>query len=655
MALPVPNLDDRSFQDLVDETKRLIPRYCPEWTDHNVSDPGITLIELFAWMVENMLYRLNQVPDLHYVKLMELIGLKLHEPTAAQVPVTFWLSAPQGDDIIIPQNTEVATERREGAEAIVFATNESFYVRIPDLVHCLAGSQDEEAELTDQMADLQASARGFFPFLNEPPQIGDTLYLGFEQDLSQHVLALDVTCEVAGGAGVDPDRPPWIWEGWAGECWETAEVEFDESGGFNVSGSLRLFMPDLAEKGMGGKRGYWVRCRLDEPGDRPAYGRSPALLTIAATSMGGTVKTTHSVKVRNEVLGRSDGSPGQIFQLRNFPVLRRQPGEEVEVLDDNADWKPWVEVEDFSESGEADAHYTLDSVTGEVRFGPSLRQPNGDMRVYGAVPPRGKQIRISQYRYGGGTAGNVQVGKLRVLKSSVPYVARVLNRFSAVGGTDTESIELAKMRAPNLIRARNRAVTADDYEFLAKEAAREVARVRCIQPAGREGDPSPGTVYLLVVPHVDASGHEVDPDDLKLPDELKQVILDYLDERRLLTVRLEIREPEYLVVSVEAKVKAESHLSPERVQQRVLDRLYSFLNPFSGGDNREGWPFGRDLFISDIYATVQQVAGVAYVEQVKLYEVVRSGRGKARKQPTERIALPANSLLCSYGHQVDAT
>ncbi len=655
MALPVPNLDDRTFQDLVDEAKRLIPRYCPEWTDHNVSDPGITLIELFAWMVETLLYRLNQVPDLHYVKLMELIGLRLHEPTSAQVPVTFWLSAPQKGDMIIPQGTEVATERREGQGAVVFATNKDFYIRVPSLEACLSGKDDEGGDFTDQMPDLQASARGFFPFLNEPPQVGDTLYLGFEQDLSRHVLALDVTCEVAGGAGVDPDRPPWIWEGWDGQSWVEATLEFDETGGFNESGRLRLFLPNLDEKRIDGKPAHWVRCRLQEPGDRPAYSRSPSLISIVPHCMGGTIQATHSVKVTNEVVGRSDGSPGQIFQLRHFPVLRRQENETLQVLGDGDAWGDWCEVADFADSGADDTHYTLDSVTGEIRFGPSLRQPDGEMRVFGAVPPRGKMIRFSQYHYGGGIAGNVQTGKLRVLKSSVPYVARVLNRFAAVGGTDSESIELAKMRAPSIIRARNRAVTAEDFELLTKEAAREVARVRCIQPAGREGDPSPGTVYLLVVPHVEMGSQEIDPDDLRLPAELKDLILDYLDERRLLTVRLEIREPEYLVVSVEAKVKAAGHLTPERVQRRVLDRLYTFLNPFTGGSQGGGWPFGRDLFISDIYACVQQVPGVAYVEDVKLFEVVRSGKGKARKQPTERVALPANSLLCSYGHQVDAT
>jgi predicted phage baseplate assembly protein len=84
MSLAAPKLDDRTFQQLVDEAKKKIPHYTKEWTDHNVSDPGVTLIELFAWMTETMLYRLNRVPDLHYVKFMEMFGITLKPPAARQ-------------------------------------------------------------------------------------------------------------------------------------------------------------------------------------------------------------------------------------------------------------------------------------------------------------------------------------------------------------------------------------------------------------------------------------------------------------------------------------------------------------------------------------------------------------------------------------------
>src|SRR5438094_2791448 len=99
MPMPVPMLDDRKFQDIVNQAKSLIPRYCPEWTDHNVSDPGVALIELFAWMTDMLLYRVNQVPDKMYVKFLELIGVRLERPRAAGAPVSFYLSAPQPAEV----------------------------------------------------------------------------------------------------------------------------------------------------------------------------------------------------------------------------------------------------------------------------------------------------------------------------------------------------------------------------------------------------------------------------------------------------------------------------------------------------------------------------------------------------------------------------
>src|SRR4029453_15194378 len=100
----------------------MVQRRCPEWTDHNVSDPGVTLIEAFATMVDQLLYRLNQVPDRHYVKFLELIGVRLFPPTAAQAPVTFRLSAPQADTVRIPAGTQVPTLRTEAEEAIPSTT-----------------------------------------------------------------------------------------------------------------------------------------------------------------------------------------------------------------------------------------------------------------------------------------------------------------------------------------------------------------------------------------------------------------------------------------------------------------------------------------------------------------------------------------------------
>ncbi|MGA1516120.1 MAG: putative baseplate assembly protein, partial [Ilumatobacteraceae bacterium] len=105
MTLPTPNLDDRKFQDLVDEAKRMIPSLCPEWTNHNLSDPGVALIEIFAWMSEQVLYRLNQVPERMYVDFLNLVGVKPFPASAATARITFWLSAVPEEAVVVPART----------------------------------------------------------------------------------------------------------------------------------------------------------------------------------------------------------------------------------------------------------------------------------------------------------------------------------------------------------------------------------------------------------------------------------------------------------------------------------------------------------------------------------------------------------------------
>ena len=109
MSTPEVKLDPRTYQDLVDEARTRAGRRCPEWTDHNVSDPGVTLIETMASMVDQLIYRLNRVPDRHYVKFLELLGVQLLPPAPARGWVTFWLSAAQPAPVTIRGGTEVAT------------------------------------------------------------------------------------------------------------------------------------------------------------------------------------------------------------------------------------------------------------------------------------------------------------------------------------------------------------------------------------------------------------------------------------------------------------------------------------------------------------------------------------------------------------------
>jgi len=130
MALPTPNLDDRDFNQLMEEARRQIAQSSPNWTDLSPSDPGTVLLELFAHLTETMLYRLNRLPQKAYVEFLRLLGVRLQPPAAARVELVFSRSRTEDKPIEIPRGTRVTLNRSNGgSEPPVFVTSHT--VTIP--------------------------------------------------------------------------------------------------------------------------------------------------------------------------------------------------------------------------------------------------------------------------------------------------------------------------------------------------------------------------------------------------------------------------------------------------------------------------------------------------------------------------------------------
>jgi predicted phage baseplate assembly protein len=665
MTLPKPKLDDRQFQDIVDEAKKRIPHYTKEWTDHNVSDPGVTLIELFAWMTDILLYRLNQVPDRHFIEFMEMLGITLREPVPAQAPVTFWLSQPQEASVIIPAGTEVASTQTETERSIVFTTDEDLRILPPALRIVLSRSRprgsDEVRFRKQNLRRLEAGFGGFDVF-SPVPQTDDALYFGFENNLSHHILGFQMDFDPAGGAGVDPTLPPYIWEastGGAEDRWQQCDVELDTTRSMNTAGRIRIHLPKMGTYDFDQGTLYWVRARVNAITDRERregmqpFEKTPVLRRANVATWGGTTPATHAQLITNEFLGQSDGTPGQRFDLQHTPVLRRQPEETLVVQIEGRAPQVWEEAPDFAGSDAGARHYTLDGISGELRLGPAVRQQDGAMKLYGAIPPRHANLIMRRYRYGGGQEGNVQAGVLNTLKTAIPYVARVSNRTAAWGGLDAESLESAMMRAPALLRSRERAVTESDYEFLATQARpAAIGRVRCLQPRPAEaGRVAPGQVYLMVIPRVANPGGYLDPEKLTLNQDDIDALASYLDERRLLTTRLDIRPPAYYWIACRVQLRAAPGAAQAAVEAEALRRLYRYLNPLTGGSDGKGWPFGRDLFISDVYQCLQGMPDVQFIRGVEM-RAARDG-GAGRGEPVESIDVIAHGVIASGVHEIE--
>ncbi|MDH6709021.1 putative phage baseplate assembly protein [Kitasatospora sp. MAA19] len=643
MALPSPNLDDRRFQQLVDEAKRYVQQRAPEWTDHNVSDPGVTLIETFAYMVDQLLYRLNRVPEKNYSAFLDLLGVRLFPPAAATAEVDFWLSAPQPETVLLRAGTEVSTLRTETEEAVVFSTAEDLPV-VPSSLDRLVtvSAAGEQSDATSRLADGVD-----VPCFQARPQVGDAMMFALPAVVPRCILVVRLDSRVE-GVGVDPRQPPLAWEVWDGARWIACETGPDTTGGLNRPGEVVVFVPaGQVASVVAGRRAGWLRCRVAEPEPgQPFYAESPTIRRAEVFTIGGTATVVHAQTVTDAPLGTSEGVAGQRFRLARPPVLLDGGAPVVEVSGGDG-WERWTTVEHFGDSAPTDRHVVIDATTGEFAFPPAVREPDGSLRAFGAVPPKGAQLRVPRYRTGGGTAGNVARSTITVLRSSVPYVARVDNREAARGGVDGETVDNAKLRAPHLLRLQERAVTAEDFELIARQAAPSAARVRCAPAVAGEA----GAVRVLVVPDAVADeGDRLRFEQLIPGEQMLSAIAAALDERRLVGTRLVVQPPAYQGVTVVARLATNSP-DADRVREAALAALFRYLNPLRGGGaDGSGWPFGRAVQYGEMFAVLQQVAGVTAVEELRLFpaDPITGRRGA----PAERVDVAPDALVFSHQHQV---
>lgn len=367
--------------------------------------------------------------------------------------------------------------------------------------------------------------------------------------------------------------------------------------------------------------------------------------------------------VENETLGSSDGSRSQTFVAANPPAvdetvwvdeldalsedkrreLREAETPAVETTDGDgslqAFWVAWSEVPNFLDSDEDDRHYTVDRTAGQIIFG------NG---TQGRIPPRGEDnVRIS-YRTGGGPDGNVDVGAVAELKNSLQFVDSVTNPVPGTGGASAESTDRAVSRAPKQLRDRDRAVTEVDYERIAMDGTRRIARAECIPDMNQEGESDPGWVTLLIVPNA--------PRTKPFPSTgLKEQVWEAVSDRAPATVvaadRLVVRGPSYVEVTVDTDVVAEGRRSVATLEESVTGELEAFLHPLSGGEEKEGWAFGELPAMSDLYALIEGVHGVDHVADLSV-RFETSERVTTIREGEESPSVSADALVYSGGHEV---
>lgn len=263
--IPPPKLDDRTFHDIVEEAISMIPRYAPEWTNHNPSDPGITLIELAAWMTDLLIYRLNQVPDKNYVAFLNLLGIKLRAPRAAKALLRFSL-VESAQKQRVPRGTQVSTPQATEEHTVTFETARDLVVTSSRPDRCFSYFDEAYAENSRYLDPPATAQLPPFEIFAGAQRIERFLYLSdprFANTGESSLLRIFLGTPERGARDL---ARLLEWEYWDGSRWkdlEPATIEIDR-GEVAFLGPLR-FQPTTVNH----IEGLWMRGRLAEVPQAP--------------------------------------------------------------------------------------------------------------------------------------------------------------------------------------------------------------------------------------------------------------------------------------------------------------------------------------------------------------------------------------------------
>jgi predicted phage baseplate assembly protein len=686
MPIRPPALDDRSFEDLVADLLRRIPAHTPEWTNVREGDPGRTLIELFAWLGDTILYRANLIPERQRLAFLRLLGVgmrpaiparglvRLHIADATTTaPVTLPALSAIEKPVPFETETEVTVHAIEAACMIKrrpdAAERRRLAALLPDLRELYGLEGEAEGYVTTTLFDGEAaepagcdiaaeSADGclWMALLAPTPALCDAVRaeLGGGASNRRRVLNVGVAPAIPMPVAFDDigirARIPHVWEVSTGvpEGYLPLEVLADGTAGLTRAGVARLLLP--GQDDLGRPENDVLRDHMAGVGDRPpriddaalaarviAWLRLRPLAEARVTTLRLAWAGVNAVAVEQrrslgrQLIGQGTGASGLELSLGTGSVEAASLLVEVE---EEEGMRPWRRVADTAAAGRGERVYSLDPEAGTIRFGDGVR---------GMVPAAGRAIQVVRMRAGGGAAGNLPPGSLKAI--AAPPGAPRLKLFQPLptaGGADAETLAAAEARIPAMIRHGGRAVTAADFKELAlRTPGTAIGRVEVLDrfvPQQRR-DGVPGVVSVMVIPAREGTAAPAPrPDRPTLAS-----VHAWLDERRPLATELYVIGTDYVPVGVSAAVELVDSGQREAVLDAVGEAIRLHLWPLPpGGPDGTGWPLGRTLDDRLIEAAIGRVPGVRAVAPVRLF-ARRSGEGAWRpvaEDATGRGRLP---------------
>lgn len=620
MSRLAPNLFDRRYADLVQLGRSRLPSCAPAWTDHNAHDPGITLIELLAWVAEAQIYSLSKTRRDERQAYSALMGV---EPHGAR-PASGLIWPDHGDPAapsatifrgrIIDPDSAIRLERAETPsfrpihrQVWIPARIKEIKTRLSDgtmLDHSDANLRGGPAfrpfgadEGRDAVLRMMLEATGADP-LFEPGRAKDArLIVGVRAVAAAPVgkrtgtapaeTPVEVTL-VAGGHRI----PLPVVEDTTDRMLRTGFIALDAS------------LVDIQPNS--------VVLEFRNPA---GFARSPHLIRIEPNVVP-VIQRTPAAQTEN-----GDGSPDQAFDL-DTPGLEFEPGSDPVKIEVELSGKVdrWSKTDDLSACGPEDRKFELDPVAARITFG------NG---VNGARPPAGSNIHAS-YSATEGQVGNIAANRKWVVSGFLGAFG--VNTDPTTGGQEATDWKAQRRDARRALRETHALVSARDFEGAARGlAGLEVGRAWMMPPS--DGDIATGTMRLVAMrSRLGAGESNSIPETRRWLESIRR----NLESRVALGSRLRVIAPRYVTFSVTAVLEAEPMKDPEDVRREAIKEIEARLTLVNDKPNGRQRSFGMPVSRRDLTAWLQALPDVRRVIELSIR---LSDGGKV-----EDVQLPANGL-----------
>jgi Baseplate J-like protein len=667
MPFRPPALDDRSFDDLVADLVRRIPSHTPEWTDPRIGDPGRTLIDLFAWLGDTILYRANLIPERQRLAFLRLLGqgMRPAAPATGIVQVLVADAAESRSTTLPPRHPvtgpvpfetleEMTAHPVEGKCFIKRQTNTEEDRQFPDLLKDLQdlyglASIPTAYVTTPVFIDGKAELQGRDPVAES---IDSTLWIALLAPKPGEVAVKAAHKALAGGdsgeraaisIGVAPviDIPralepigprspiPHVWEICTGDpdgnSFLPLDILADRTSGLTCQGTVRLLLPGGDDFGAPtndvlGKLDAGVGDRPPRIDDaaiaarlvtwirlRPTMALQPGTLCLSWLGINA-IRIEARKTLGRQHIGKGTGMSGQEVSLGIVNVEASSLLIEIEEEEGMAVWR---QLPDVSLGSRNERIYSLDAEAGTIRFGDGMR---------GLAPAIGRDIHVALARTGGGVAGNLPSGTLKAIEAP-PGAAKLklAQPLATSGGIDAESLADAERRVPALLRHGERAVTRNDWRELAlRTPGTAIGRVEVLErfkPQQRRFN-VPGVVSIMVIPAKFGTAAPAPRADRAMLERVHG----WLDVRRTLGTELYVIAPDYVPVGITAAVELTDPSLRDGVLAAVKEviRLHFWALP-PGGSDGGGWTLGREVDDRLIETAIARVPGIRSVSPVRLF------------------------------------